>query len=198
MDDNLDYLDFNENTDFSQPLTDDFYDGCEAWGIYAELFYAKNYQALVEYCKREVKRNPDDPYSKYRLGEAYVLNGQYKAAIDFMGTCHREVPEHPSFQHIILDALFALGKTEDDFAWLSKPKVLRLNSGILDQCYGCLLPKRKPRDVEDLRISFMADGYVTFSHDDFVQALTDDGRFIVEDADSPYSARVRVRRQKDR
>ena len=189
MDEDSSYLDFNKNDD-----------GCEEWEIYAELVYTKDYQALVEYCKREVKQNPDDPDCQYRLGEAYVLNGQYETAIDFMGKCHREIPEHPAFQHIIIDALFALGKTEDDFAWISKPEVLRLNSSILDKCYSFLLPKRKPRDVEDLRISLIADGYVTFSYDDFVQALISDGRFIVEGADSPYyaSARVRVRRKKDR
>ena len=45
MDDDSSYLDFNKNDD-----------GCEAWEIYAELMYAKDYQALVEYCKREVKQ----------------------------------------------------------------------------------------------------------------------------------------------
>ena len=151
MEDDSGYMDFNEN-----------YDCCEEWEIYAELMYAKDYPALLEYCRGEVERNPDDPDCQYRLGEAYVLNGQYEAAIDFMGACHREIPEHPAFQDIILDALFALGKAEDDFDWISKPEVLRLNRAILDKCYSVILPKRKPRDVEGLRISFMAHGYVTF------------------------------------
>ena len=56
----------------------------EEWEIHAELREHEDYPALVGYCQRRLRRHPDDPYSKYYLGEAYVLNGQHEAAIEFM------------------------------------------------------------------------------------------------------------------
>jgi hypothetical protein len=94
---------------------DDGVDDFESWEVHSELRESEDYPALVRYCEREVARHLGDPYANERLGNAYVLNGQYQKAIDSMGACHRKHPDIEDFQHIILDALFALGKTESDF-----------------------------------------------------------------------------------
>jgi hypothetical protein len=88
------------------------------------------------------------------------LNGEYENAIDFMSDHHRKHPWIGDYQHVILDALFALDKDEGDFNWVEKPVVLRLSENILDACYEFLKPKRKPRSVADLYIEFVMKGYL--------------------------------------
>src|SRR5678815_897183 len=76
-----------------------------------------DYAGLVRLCESEVSRYPNDLHAVERLGEAYVLNGQHGKAIQIMERYHRAYPSIESFQWIILDALFAQGKTELDFDW---------------------------------------------------------------------------------
>lgn len=152
---------------------------------------------LVAYCEDNVKRDPDDLHGRYYLGEAYVLNGQYDTALEFMSECHRAEPEIFDFQIVILDALFALGRTENDFAWTNCPTVLRLSQSLIDACYEFLRGKRKPRSVDEVKLHFMHDGYLAFSTADLMEALIADGRFVVEADEVPFLAEVRVRRKKD-
>ena len=84
------------------------------------------------------------------------------------------------FQHVILDALLALGKNENDFDWTGKPVILRMTSYILDACYQFLKPKRKPRSVVELHIEFVMEGYLLFTEKDLFKALVQEQRFIVD------------------
>jgi len=164
----------------------------EGWEIAAELRDKEDYPGLVEYCKQRAERFPDDPYAQYYLGEAYVLNGQYEKAIEFLSKHHRKQLDNLDFQHVILDALFALGKNDEDFAWVRRPVILRMSSDILEACYEFLKSKRKPRSVSEIHGRFLLKGYVLFSEEDLLKALSEDGRFIVEDADADLFAKVRV------
>jgi len=93
---------------------DESYD-FEEWEIDYELREKEDYPGLVEYCKQRAERLPDDPYAQFYMGEAYVLNGEYEKAIDFLSEHHKRYPDNPDYHWVILDALYALGKTEDDF-----------------------------------------------------------------------------------
>ncbi|OGV77817.1 MAG: hypothetical protein A3K19_16250 [Lentisphaerae bacterium RIFOXYB12_FULL_65_16] len=168
-------------------------DGFEDWEGYAALVEAEDYPALVAYCEADVRRHPRDVYAQARLGGAYVLNGQYQTAIDFLGPCHQGCPESGDIQFAILDALFALGRTENDFAWVAKPVVVRLDRAILDRCWEYL--RRRPRGayvVADLKALFIMDGYIKFTCAELHQALVADSRFKVDAADDPHGAEVRV------
>ena len=134
----------------------------------------------------------DDPYAQYYLGEAYVLNSEYEKAIEFLSEHHRRHPDNLDFQHVILDALYALGKTEDDFDWAHKPAILRISAAIVDACYEFLKSKRKPRAVSEIHERFLLEGYVHFTEEDLLKALSADGRFIVEDADVDLFAKIRL------
>jgi tetratricopeptide (TPR) repeat protein len=164
----------------------------EEWEIDAELRDKEDYPGLVEYCKQRAERFHDDPYAQYYLGEAYVLNGEYEKAIEFLSEHHRRHPDNLDFQYVILDALFALGKTDDDFDWVQRPVILRMSSDILQACYEFLKLKRKPRSVSEIHGRFLLKGYLLFSEEDLLKALSEDGRFIVEDADADLFAKVRV------
>ena len=164
----------------------------EEWEIAAELRDKEDYSGLVEYYKQRAERLYDDPYARYYLGEAYVLNGQYQKAIEFLSEHHRRHPDNVDFQHVILDALFALGKNEDDFDWVQRPVILRISSDILEACHEFLKSKRKPRSVSEIHGRFLLEGYLLFTEEDLLKALSKDGRFVVEDADAGLFADVRV------
>ena len=168
----------------------------EEWEALSELRNEEEYPALVEYCEKKVKENPDDPYSQYHLGEAYVLNGEYEKAIQYMTRHLKNDPENLDFQYVVLDALFALGKDENEFEWLEKPIILRMSQEILDFYYEFLRPKRKPRTICDLFIELIPKGYLLFKERDLLEALLRDERFIVESADQEDFAEVIVVRKK--
>jgi len=168
-------------------------DELEAWEPQVEFRKKEDYAGLVEYCKHRAERFPDDPYAQFYLGEAYVLNGEYEKAIEFLSRHHKKQPWNIDFQHVILDVLFALGKNENDFNWIEKPVVLRMSDNILDVCYEFLKPKRKPRSVLEIHTHFVTKGYLLFTEEKLFKALMEDDRFIVEDVDKgAFSAQVRV------
>jgi len=155
----------------------------EEWESYQEFHDNKDFPGLVQFCKKRVKQNPDDMNAQSYLGDAYVLNGEYKRAIKFMSEHHRKYSWNGNYQYVILDALFALGKTEDDFDWIERPVILRISPGIIDTCYEFLRPKRNPRSINEIHVEFIPKGYLLFTKYDLLNALKADERFIVE---SPY------------
>ena len=97
-----------------------------------------------------------------------------------------------------MDALFALGKNENDFNWIEKPIVLRISDGVLDVCYEFLKPKRKPHSLFDIHTYFDTKGYLLFTEEELFTALIEDDRFILEDVDQgACHAQVRIARKKD-
>ena len=174
-------------------------DEFEAWEPLVVFREKEDYAGLVEYCKYRAGRFPNDPYAQFYLGEAYVLNGEYEKAIEFLSRYHKKLPWNIDFQYVILDALFALGKNENDFNWFEKPIVLRMSDGILDVCYEFLKPKRKPRSVYEIHAHFDTKGYLLFTEEELFTVLIEDDRFILEDVDQGAClAQVRVARKKDK
>lgn len=92
-----------------------------------------------------------------------MLNGEPKKAIELLSEPHRKYPNWHDFQHVLLDALFALGKDETDFEWAEEIPVHRFGESVLDRCHAWLKPKRKPRNAYDLHHLFEIDGYCLFT-----------------------------------
>ena len=77
--------------------------------------------------------------------------GYHRLAVELKArNKRRKHPDNIDYQHLILDAIFALGKTENNFVWIEKPAILRMSDDILDFCYEFLRRKRKPRSVLEL------------------------------------------------
>lgn len=97
---------------------------------------------------------------------------------------------------MILDALFALGKSEDDFEWAEHPAVIRLSSDVSNMCYDYLRIKRKPRNLHELTMGLQELGYLAFTEHDLLEYLQLDSRFIISD-NCPLSAEISVQRKSE-
>jgi hypothetical protein len=177
---------------------DDDYDDFESWEVDHALQESKDYRGLLAYRAQRAASRPNDLYAQTTLGEAYLLNQDYESAIVFLAPWHRKYPDLEPFQHLLLDALFALGKDENNFDWVQRPVILRLGPSVLDYCHTYLTPKRKPRTVMDLHSELTLKGYLVFTEEDLLQVLLRDSRFIVSNSEEVCLALVRVTRRADR
>jgi hypothetical protein len=147
---------------------------------YSELIEKNDYEGLIKFCLKRVMKDPDDVYGISFLGDAYVLNGNYQKAIDYIVPHLTEMPDNLDFQWVILDALYKSGKTETDFDWIINPDVIKLDSDTLDHLFSYLKNKRKPRSVFELIQCFGLTAYTLFSEAELTQALKNDGRFEID------------------
>jgi len=182
-----------EKYQFDEEEFHDFESGVE----HQKFLDNEDYPGLVKFCKQRAEKYPDDLYAQYELGDAYVLNGEYTKAIDFITDHHKKYPWNPDYHYVILDALFALGKMEDDFDWIKKPVVLRMSTDIVDTCYEFLKRKRLPRSIIAIYDIFITEGYLLFSGQDLLVALLQDRRFIVDKPEDELFAEVSVIRKKN-
>ena len=157
------------------------FDECEDWEGDYYYYNKEDWNGLVKYREQRVKNYPEDLDVQWQLGEAYVLNSEFKKALGFLEKLYYKDPDDINVKHSILDALFGLDRTENDFNWIEKPTILKLNLESIDICYNLLKPKRKPKDIADLYIDLMGYGYLTFEENDLLEAILNDGRFMVND-----------------
>ncbi len=109
------------------------YEGWAYWGLREK----EDYAGLVAHCEAVVEWSCG-PGALCELGFAHVLNGQPEKAIALLAESHRKEPWVRSFQRVILEALFALGKDETAFEWRELMPVFRLDSSVLDRCHEIL------------------------------------------------------------
>ena len=166
----------------------------KSWEDIYDFHERRDYEGLVAYCEDDVRRYPDDLYAAERLADAYVLNGNYEKAIEFGAKMHHGYPEISCFAHHILDALFAIGKSEENFDWVIRPTIVRLDNNVADHCYEFLRPKRKPRHLTDLQFEIWHDDYLAFTDEEMLEYLRDDPRFVIV-GDQPVSAEITVTRR---
>ncbi|MEJ6949983.1 tetratricopeptide repeat protein [Natronospora cellulosivora (SeqCode)] len=167
----------------------------ENWEYDAKLYYAENWGELLKYRTKCYKNNPDDPNIIARLGEAYVLNKEYKKGLEFLKEVYKKYPDFVDIQFFILDCLFGLGKNENDFDWKEIPKIVRMNNQIIDECYKYLKNKRKPRNVYDIYSDLFLGDYNTFDEKDLLKEIKQDERFeIVDNSSSSPSAEIKLKK----
>jgi hypothetical protein len=116
-------LSSEEDDRVDAPEAWDGIDPFEEWQADDHFLSKENYPGLVKLRERRLTRRPGELYAQIDLAEAYVLNGEYHKALAWLSELHRKAPDYLDIQHLILDALFVTGKTEDDFPWVEKPDV---------------------------------------------------------------------------
>jgi hypothetical protein len=82
-----------------------------------------------------------------------------------------------------LDALFASGKNENDFQWISEPIVLFLDNATLELCQEFLKGKKKHRSITDIHCDLIIQGfYFRFTEYELCGFLIESDHFDVLDA----------------
>jgi hypothetical protein len=100
---------------------------------------------------------------------------------------------------VILDALFATGRDENQFDWIENPRVFRLNQSVRDTCYQALKGKRRPRSIDELYEIFVIKGYVRFTEMSLLKAIKRDKRFVVENTmNQAYADEIRLAKETDK
>lgn len=174
------------------------YAGFEDWE--GDDYYLKknDYAGLVKYREAAAQVDPKDVYSQIRLGEAYLLNKEYEKSLVFLSKLHRKYPDFEDIQFFILDALFALGKSEKDFEWINKPCILEIEEAI-DMCEHFLKKKRKGVMISDLYCELLGTKYLKFKEEELFDALNKDRRFEIEKDDMIKAlSKVRIVRESKR
>ena len=98
----------------------------EEWEGDYQLIQEEDWVGLVKLRKWKAEKNPGDLHCQWRVGEALVFNQEFKQALDFLTPIYKKEPEYGDVIHSILDALYGLGKTENDFDWIEKPAYNRI------------------------------------------------------------------------
>ncbi len=134
---------------------------------------------------------PGDLAVRFYLGRLCLEIGDAEEVIELIGAAHRSYPRLLDFQDLLLDALFALGRDEADFEWMSGLRIFRLDQRVIDRCYEYLKRKRRPRYDFELEHLFSSRGCCRFTDSELFEALSSDPRFVVEDG------RFSCRRRRD-
>ncbi len=150
----------------------------EEWEGDYQLIQEEDWAGLVELRKQKAEKYPYDIYNQCRYGEALVLNHDFEKALALLTPIYKNNPEHGDVIHSILDALYGLGKTENDFDWIEEPIVLKLNDKTKNICINLLKNKRKPIPFLNIVEHFTLQSYyLTFKENDLYIYLMADISF---------------------
>ncbi len=137
---------------------------------------------------RTVPRNrrdlpPSEAFVTQReLGRALLWGGEPAPALEALAAAHRERPWDREVQHLLLDALFSLGRDAGDYPWTLEPVVVVLAPALLDDLDVLLRANGGPATALDLMLAVTERGYPTFGARELVTALERDPRFRVHRA----------------
>lgn len=123
--------------------------------------------------------HPDEHAAWREIGRAHLWCGDPGSALETLAPLHRVRPWDREIQHLMLDALFALGKSESDYPWTLEPVVVRLGAPVLGRLHEALLGNQGPVALLDLLLVVTEEGYPAFTARELLAALEDDRRFAV-------------------
>lgn len=125
---------------------------------------------------------PDELAARRELGRACLWCGEPARAIEALAPVHRARPWDREVQHLMLDALFALGRTAEDYPWMLEPEIVPLGTPLLAEVAILLRAEAAPVTVLDLMLAVTERGYPTFTARELAAALEADRRFRVHPA----------------
>ncbi len=144
----------------------------EEWEGEYQLIEEEDWVGLIKLRKTEAEKHLNDLQSQWSYGEALVLNQEFKKALVFLTPIYKIDPDYTEVIHSILDALYGLGKTEEDFDWIETPTVLKLNDETKNICKSFFRKKRKPVSFLSLHEHLILQSYyLTFKEKDLCDFL---------------------------
>jgi hypothetical protein len=150
---------------------EDTYDP-ESWEDYYWLYDKEDWVGLLKLSENDAKKHPADLYAQQRYAEALNLNKKYQDTINFITPLYEKNFESGFGIKEIIDALYGLGKTENNFKWIKRPTLLKLDSVTLDLCIKLLRPKRKLVSITDIYCDLILNAdYCFFNESELGQFL---------------------------
>jgi|WetSurMetagenome_2_1015567.scaffolds.fasta_scaffold121772_2 hypothetical protein len=167
--------------DFEDPY------GLEDWEGDKILFEKEDWPNLLKFREERAKKNPSDLYAQQRFAEALNLNKRFADTLELITPLYIDNYGVGFGIHEIIEALHGLGKSESDFNWIVKPKIIKLDSDTLRLCVEFLKPKRKPCSISDIYCDLIMQGdYYDFNEEQLADFLLESTDTIDIKTDSEY------------
>ena len=158
---------------------DETYYDFEEWEGDAYFFEKEDWVGLLKLREERDKNRRSDLHAQERYAEALNLNKKYKETLKFLTPLYKKYYDTGFGIHEILDALYGLGKTENEFDWIEKPTILKLDQNTFDICIEFLKNKRKPVSIFRLYENLlMRSDYLTFKEEELSDYLLKHAEFF--------------------
>ena len=131
-------LDLEEQIDF------------EEWEIESTLYDQEDWIGLLDLHKGRAEKDPTDLQRQEKYAIALNLNNKYEETIKLLEPLYRKNYKIGFGVSEIMEALLGLNKNEDDFDWIIKPNILKLDEETINLCAEFLKRKRKPRPISEI------------------------------------------------
>jgi hypothetical protein len=176
---------------------DDTYDP-ESWEGYYELHENEDWVGLLKLSEMDAKIHPSDLYAQQRYAEALNLNKKYKEVLDFITPLYKDNHDVGFGISEIVDALYGLGKTKEDYDWINQPVILTLDSDTVHFCVDLLKNRRRAVRITDLyQDLIMKVDYCKFNESELAKFLVrfSDKFDIQLDKDFIMDSKLKVKRK---
>jgi hypothetical protein len=170
----------------------------ESWEGYYELYENKDWVGLLIYCEIDAKNHPTDLYAQQRYADALNLNKKFKEALAFITPLYKDNYDVGFGISEIVDALYGLGKTKEDYDWINQPVILTLDFDTVDFCVDLLKNRRRAVRITDLyQDLIMKADYCKFNEfelSEFLTRFTD--KFDIQlDKDFVMDSKLKLKKQ---
>jgi len=171
--------------------------GIEDWEDDYILFEEEDWAGLLKLRNERAKKQPSDLYAQQRFAEALNLNKKYKETLDFITPIYKKNYDSGFGISEIMDALLGLGKTENDFDWITIPLILKLDNYSLNLCLEILEGKRKYSRLTDIYVNIlMRADYLTFNEEGLAEFLLQNSNLFDIKGDENYFFDIELKMKK--
>lgn len=163
----------------------------ESWQQEYWIFKEKRRDELVALRKKEAEGTSLGDGLYEEVADALVLAQRFDEAIKLLFELHKINPKQKSIHNLILQVLKETNKSETDFNWLVKPKIIRLDEDLFQFCISVLKNKRKKNRTFNLirKALIVQNAHMDFDIEELKEWLKMDERLKFvngKDKDYPY------------
>ncbi|MDH4262824.1 MAG: hypothetical protein OEV78_07265 [Spirochaetia bacterium] len=139
----------------------------------------KNWDGLLKYLLLLEERKQLPHSWRWQIGQLYIYNKEVYKGLDYLYSLHFREPLHPDVHLTIFEALRILGKNENSFNWIKRPKINEIETSTLQDCYN-IIQQKKTSIALFILYSMIKTKYIyDFDEFDLLFALKKDNRFSV-------------------